>query len=79
MSAKGILISAYGTRGDVEPFLALAKGLQSAGFDVVLATSSRWRRPSEQRCRTRICAKTPEIRPRVSVRRMASKPQWTSL
>ena len=43
MPSKRVLVFTYGTRGDVEPFLALAKGLQSAGVDVLLATSSRFR------------------------------------
>lgn len=34
-----ILISSYGTRGDVQPYLALAVGLQKAGHQVTLATS----------------------------------------
>lgn len=36
------LVLTYGTRGDVEPFLALAKGLQAAGFSVLFATSVRF-------------------------------------
>ncbi|MEM1286520.1 MAG: glycosyltransferase [Pseudomonadota bacterium] len=39
---RKILICTYGTRGDVEPFLALAKGLRVAGCDVLLATSERF-------------------------------------
>jgi UDP:flavonoid glycosyltransferase YjiC (YdhE family) len=34
-----IVISTFGTRGDVQPYLALAVGLQSAGHRVTLATS----------------------------------------
>jgi UDP:flavonoid glycosyltransferase YjiC (YdhE family) len=34
-----IVISSFGTRGDVQPYLALAVGLQSAGHYVTLATS----------------------------------------
>ena len=34
-----ILITSFGTRGDVQPYLALAVGLQSAGHRVTLATS----------------------------------------
>jgi sterol 3beta-glucosyltransferase len=34
-----ILISTFGTRGDVQPYLALAVGLQNAGHHVTLATS----------------------------------------
>ena len=43
MTPSKVLICTYGTRGDVEPFLALAHGLKEAGFDVALATSSRFR------------------------------------
>ena len=39
---RKILICTYGTRGDVEPFLALAKGLRAAECDVLLATSNRF-------------------------------------
>ena len=34
-----ILISSFGTRGDVQPYLTLAVGLQGAGHHVTLATS----------------------------------------
>lgn len=34
-----ILISSFGTRGDVQPYLALAVGLQRAGHQVTLSTS----------------------------------------
>ncbi|MDF2373092.1 MAG: glycosyltransferase [Rhizobiaceae bacterium] len=40
--SKTILLLTYGTRGDVEPYLALALGLQKAGFRPVLATSERF-------------------------------------
>ncbi|MCQ0989196.1 glycosyltransferase [Jiella marina] len=43
MSPRRALILTYGSRGDVEPFLALAKGLQGAGLDVLFATSERFR------------------------------------
>ena len=43
MPPKKVLVCAYGTRGDVEPFLALAGGIQATGGDVLLATSSRFR------------------------------------
>ena len=36
-----ILIATYGSRGDVEPFLALALGLKARGHQVALATSTR--------------------------------------
>lgn len=42
MKRRKVLICTYGTRGDVEPFLALAKGLQKAGCEVLLATSQRF-------------------------------------
>lgn len=38
-----ILILTYGSRGDVQPFVALGKGLQTAGHRVTLATSVRFR------------------------------------
>jgi UDP:flavonoid glycosyltransferase YjiC (YdhE family) len=34
-----ILISTFGVQGDVQPYLALAVGLQGAGHRVTLATS----------------------------------------
>lgn len=37
-----VLLCTYGSRGDVEPFVALATGLQQAGFEVGLATSTRF-------------------------------------
>ena len=36
--SKRILILTAGSRGDIQPYVALAKGLQQAGFDVTLAT-----------------------------------------
>lgn len=39
---KRILIATYGSRGDVEPFLALALGLKARGHDVALMTSTRF-------------------------------------
>lgn len=42
MNAQKVLLCAYGTRGDVEPFIALAKGLQTAGCETLLATSERF-------------------------------------
>ena len=38
-----ILILTYGSRGDVQPFVALGQGLKAAGYDVVLGTSDRFR------------------------------------
>ncbi len=35
--AKRIFVATSGSRGDVEPFLALSKALKSAGYDVVLS------------------------------------------
>ncbi len=43
MAAKRGLLYTYGTRGDVEPFVALAGGLRAAGVEVRLATSGRFR------------------------------------
>ncbi|WP_425418136.1 nucleotide disphospho-sugar-binding domain-containing protein [Oricola indica] len=37
------LIITYGSRGDVQPYLALALGLKESGHEVVLATSERFR------------------------------------
>ena len=42
MSLKRALVCACGTHGDVEPALALEIGLQSAGFEVLFASSSRF-------------------------------------
>ncbi len=42
IQARRILICTYGTRGDVEPFVALSKKLQTAGTEVLLATSERF-------------------------------------
>lgn len=38
-----ILIITYGTLGDVQPYVALAKGLVHKGYQVVIATSERFR------------------------------------
>lgn len=35
-----VLLLTLGTRGDVQPFLALGKGLQRAGHDVTICASS---------------------------------------
>lgn len=37
-----IVLLTYGTRGDVQPFVALGVGLKAAGFDVVLAAPDRF-------------------------------------
>lgn len=37
-----ILIASYGSRGDVQPYIALGKGLQKAGHQVMIATSNRF-------------------------------------
>lgn len=37
-----ILIATIGTRGDVQPYLALARGLKAAGHDVALCTCERY-------------------------------------
>lgn len=34
-----ILITTFGTRGDIQPYIALGKGLLRAGYEVVLSTS----------------------------------------
>lgn len=38
-----LFITTYGTRGDVQPYVALGQGLQAAGHHVTLATSERFR------------------------------------
>jgi sterol 3beta-glucosyltransferase len=38
-----IFIATYGSRGDVQPYVALGKGLQESGHQVTLATSDRFR------------------------------------
>jgi hypothetical protein len=38
-----VLLSTYGTRGDVEPFVALAKALKARGHDVALCTPTGFR------------------------------------
>lgn len=37
-----VLILTYGSRGDVQPYVALGKGLNAGGHEVTLATSSRF-------------------------------------
>lgn len=43
MACMNILILTYGSRGDVQPYVALGKGLKAAGHNVTLATSERFR------------------------------------
>lgn len=38
-----ILITTFGTRGDIQPFIALGKGLKAAGYDIAIATSEGFR------------------------------------
>jgi sterol 3beta-glucosyltransferase len=38
-----IFITTYGSRGDVQPYVALGKGLQESGHQVTIATSVRFR------------------------------------
>jgi UDP:flavonoid glycosyltransferase YjiC (YdhE family) len=40
--SKPILLVAGGTRGDVQPYMALALGLRQQGYAVTMATSARW-------------------------------------
>ena len=44
-----VVLLAAGTRGDVQPFLALARGLQEAGFPAVIAAAPRFRSLVEAR------------------------------
>jgi hypothetical protein len=37
-----IMILALGTRGDVQPYIALGMGLQWSGYDVTIVTSTRF-------------------------------------
>ncbi|WP_367278562.1 glycosyltransferase [uncultured Tateyamaria sp.] len=41
-ASSRILLFTYGTRGDVEPFLALAHGLMARGYTVTLCTARRF-------------------------------------
>jgi sterol 3beta-glucosyltransferase len=38
-----ILIATFGTRGDIQPFIALGKGLEAAGYDVAVCTSEGYK------------------------------------
>lgn len=42
MSVKRIAVFALGTRGDVQPMLALAKGLKAAGYQITLVTGENF-------------------------------------
>jgi sterol 3beta-glucosyltransferase len=43
ITAMNIFIATYGSRGDVQPYVALGKGLKEAGHYVTLATGERFR------------------------------------
>ena len=49
MSGAPVVMLASGTRGDVQPFLALALGLRRAGIPVVIAAAPRFRVLVEER------------------------------
>ena len=38
-----VLINTFGTRGDIQPFVALAKGLKQAGHSAVICTAEGFR------------------------------------
>lgn len=38
-----VLITAYGTRGDIQPYIAFGKGLLRAGYQVAICTSEGYR------------------------------------
>ncbi len=38
----GLAVQTLGTRRDVQPYLALARGLKAAGYELVLATAARF-------------------------------------
>ena len=40
---KKIAMFTMGTRGDVQPYIYLSKGLMKAGYDVTLGTHPCWR------------------------------------
>ena len=44
-----IVVLTSGTRGDIQPFVALAIGLQTTGHDVVVATNEQYRRLVDER------------------------------
>lgn len=49
MSGKRIVLTTYGSLGDLHPYLALALGLQARGHDPVVATSAVYRERVEGR------------------------------
>jgi UDP:flavonoid glycosyltransferase YjiC (YdhE family) len=61
-----ITVTSHGARGDVQPYLALAVGLQQAGHQVTLATSHDY---AEM---TRLCVLARQRWARESVPRTAS-------
>lgn len=38
-----VLINSFGTHGDIQPFVALGKGLRQAGLRVAVCTSEAYR------------------------------------
>jgi sterol 3beta-glucosyltransferase len=44
-----ILITTFGTRGDIQPFVALAKGLRTAGHDAAIWRCGHNRRRTTRR------------------------------
>lgn len=40
---KKIFFTSYGTRGDIQPFIALGKALKSAGYEVFICTTEGFR------------------------------------
>lgn len=43
MTGKRIVLTAYGSLGDLHPYLAIALGLRACGYDPVVATSAVYR------------------------------------
>lgn len=46
--ARRIVITTYGTLGDLYPYIALARGLKARGHDVVIVTANRYREKIER-------------------------------
>jgi rhamnosyltransferase subunit B len=44
---KKVVLTAFGSYGDINPFVALALGLEAEGFEIVLASSETYRRKIE--------------------------------